>query len=737
MKKELDRTLGLFQSLTISIGTMIGSAIFVLAGTSFAIAGASASLSIFLAGLAALFTGFSFAELVTIIPKAGGGYVYVKEGVENKIISFICGWGFWLGYSMSCAVFAIGFGNFLNYFIPVIPTMVGAYLLILYVIFMNIKGTKSSGSLQDKITVGLIVILLVYVVVGIFFIDTSNYTPFFSEQGTAGTFQVMGILYMTYIGYGLITTASEEVIEPEKTIPKAIIISLVFVIFLKTAVFLIGSGIAPWTQLTPDVTSTPLTDTAAIIAGPVGGYIFAFAGLLATLSSINTGVMASSRTAFAMARDNKLPSVFKTIDSKSKTPVIAILFTGIFVTITVSVANVDNISSVTSIFSLIGYSFVNIALMSFRKNRPELKRHFKVPLYPLTPIIGTILNVIMIIQLALTDTLAAVVAIIILLIGIIYFYFGLPKLESAPKGMSNYDIPKINIQNALKQKKERNIYVPMSNPDTMDKLLNFSSVLAMKEEETSIIPIHVSDVPDSIALDDNYTELKSTINNFEGVLEKLKKYEVSNEKNIKPIIVFSRDIAHGILKNIKSGKNNMLLMGWHHTGVFYNKQVSLISKMLMSAPVDVGILKASEKNEYKKILFPYGGGRYSQLSAVIVKRIADAYDAEVTILRVVSELEDGLEENLKDSSKDLGERFNTKVIKGELVKTIVNESENYDLVVMGASLDWGIKEYLTGTRSDDIVEKAKCAVLIVKSYNATLQRKGIRKHLYKVKSKFS
>ena len=113
----------MYSALMISIGTMIGSAIFVLAGTSYATAGPGASLAIFLAGIAAVFTGLSFAELVTVIPKAGGGYVYVKEATGNNIIGFICGWGFWLGYAMSCGLFALGFGNFVHYIFHFIPQM--------------------------------------------------------------------------------------------------------------------------------------------------------------------------------------------------------------------------------------------------------------------------------------------------------------------------------------------------------------------------------------------------------------------------------------------------------------------------------------------------------------------------------------------------------------------------------------------------------------------------------------
>ena len=416
MKQKLDRTLGMYSALMISIGTMIGSAIFVLAGTSYATAGPGASLAIFLAGIAAVFTGLSFAELVTVVPKAGGGYVYVKEATGNNIIGFICGWGFWLGYAMSCGLFALGFGNFVHYIFPFIPQMATAYVLVVYVAFTNIRGTKSSGNLQNIITTVLIALLALYVVVGVFHIDMGNqkpYTPF----GMSGVFNAMGFLYMTYIGYGLITTASEEVIEPEKTIPKAILISIAAVIVIKTSVFFIGSGILPWNELVPGVTDTPMIDTAMKIGGRFGGYLFAFAGILATLSSINTAVMASSRTSFAMARDNRLPGIFKTVNRRTKTPVVSIVATSVIVVVAVSIRDLEHISTVTSIFSLTGYSLVNVALIIFRKKSPELERKFRVPFFPVTPLLGIGVNLFLIIQLAISDFIALAIALGVIAAG--------------------------------------------------------------------------------------------------------------------------------------------------------------------------------------------------------------------------------------------------------------------------------------------------------------------------------
>ena len=731
MKQKLDRTLGMYSALMISIGTMIGSAIFVLAGTSYDTAGPGASLAIFLAGIAAVFTGLSFAELVTVVPKAGGGYVYVKEATGNNIIGFICGWGFWLGYAMSCGLFALGFGNFINYIFPFIPQMAAAYVLVVYVMFTNIKGTKSSGALQNVITTVLIALLMLYVAVGVFHMDIGNQEPFM-PHGISGVFNAMGFLYMTYIGYGLITTASEEVIEPEKTIPKAILISIAAVIFIKTTVFFVGCGILPWTQLLPEVTSTPLIDTAVHMGGAVGGYLFAFAGILATLSSINTAVMASSRTSFAMARDQRLPSLFKTINRTTKTPIFSIVVSTIIVVIAVSIRDLEHISTVTSIFSLTGYSLVNVALIIFRKNKPELERKFKVPLFPLTPILGIGLNLFLIINLAISDRPALIIAVSVIGIGILYYYLVMPRLKYASKGISIMDIPEI--REYKKDNRENEIIIPVANPQTADGLLNFGRKIALAEQNTTVVPVKVNVFPDNLLTIADYDVMMQTMNTQDEIVQKLKAYE--KEPFMRPVLINSREVFHAIMSVIKKEKNPLIIMGWHGSGLVKYMHGDITYRMLQEAPADVGVLRMyKQETEFKKILFPYGGGRYSNMTAKVVNRIANAYGAEITLLNVV-ELEEDIAETkeyLKNSAAKFDQPTEIEVCSGSLVERVVEYSGNYDLVIMGASLDWGIQEVVTGFRTDKIMEQAKCSVLIIKSYDLFLQKKNIRGFIHKTR----
>ena len=738
MKQKLDRTLGMYSALMISIGTMIGSAIFVLAGTSYATAGPGASLAIFLAGIAAVFTGLSFAELVTVVPKAGGGYVYVKEATGNNIIGFICGWGFWLGYAMSCGLFALGFGNFVHYIFPFIPQMATAYVLVVYVAFTNIRGTKSSGNLQNIITTVLIALLALYVVVGVFHIDMGNqkpYTPF----GMSGVFNAMGFLYMTYIGYGLITTASEEVIEPEKTIPKAILISIAAVIVIKTSVFFIGSGILPWNELVPGVTDTPMIDTAMKIGGRFGGYLFAFAGILATLSSINTAVMASSRTSFAMARDNRLPGIFKTVNRRTKTPVVSIVATSVIVVVAVSIRDLEHISTVTSIFSLTGYSLVNVALIIFRKKSPELERKFRVPFFPVTPLLGIGVNLFLIIQLAISDFIALAIALGVIAAGVLYYYLVMPKLKYATKGIATVDIPEIREERNADRENE--IIIPVSNPRTAENLLNFGRKIAAAESSTTVVPVKVNVIPDNLLTISDYEAMQRNRDGDEAVIALLKKYE--GEPGIKPVLIHSRDIFHAVMSVVHKEKNPLVLMGWHGAGIVKYMYGNFTYRMLQEAPADVGLLRIHDKNagkphtgaEFKRILFPYGGGKYSQMTANVVNRIAKAYDATITLLHVIDHGEDRAEteEYLKGSIERFDQPVEIMVCEGGLVEKVVEFSAQYDLVVMGASLDWGIQEMVTGLRTDRVVDLAECSVLIIKSYDLFLQKKKLRGLLHKTR----
>lgn len=419
-KPQLQRSLGLFTSVSIGVGTMIGAGIFVLAGTSYDMTGPSASLAIFLSGCAALLTALSFAELATIIPASGGPYSYMCEAAGRKLPAFLCGWGFWLGYAMTVGLFALGFGKFIHYFIPAIPQTGAALLMVTYVVFANVRGIGEAGQIQNYATTGLILLMLIFVGYGSLFVSRGTLQPFFAA-GTSGVLQTTALLYMTYIGYGLLTHLSEEVMDAEKTIPKAIFISLAIATLVKTGIFLVGAGILPREHLLPAVTDTPLLDVSVAVAGQAGGWLFAAAGILAMLTSINTAVLAASRTSYSLARDRLLPEFLAELHPSYRTPVYSVLLTGLFALLCVLTNDYRYITATSSICFLVGYSQVNVAVILLRKKMPDAPRAYTVPFFPLTPLAGIAVNLLLIVQLLLVDPQSAGMAFVLLLAGAAYF----------------------------------------------------------------------------------------------------------------------------------------------------------------------------------------------------------------------------------------------------------------------------------------------------------------------------
>ncbi len=724
--KKLDRTLGLFSAITISVGTMIGSAIFVLAGTSYEVAGPSASLAVLLAGLAAFPTAFSFCELVTIIPRAGGGYAYARDASDNGVIAFITGWGFWLAYAMSCGLFAIGFGNFLNYFFPFIPVGLGAGLLVFYVMVTNIKGIENTGTLQNVITSAMIILLFGYMIYASFFVDLSYQRPFFTE-GLGGMFTAMGFLYITYIGYGLVTTASEEIVDPEKIIPRAIIISLVLVTFIKAAVFFLGSSIIRWDFLIPGVTSTPMTDTAIRMAGRLGGGLFAFAGIFATVSSINTAMMAAARTSFAMARDNHLPSIFKNINRRTRTPVFSVLVAAFIVAVSIAIRNLDHIATVTSLFALTGYSFVNVALMVFRKKMPQAKRAYRVPFYPFTPIAGIAVNIFLVFRLMLSNVVALSIAFGITLVGVLYYYFLIPKLRKAPKAMSVLPVPFVQAK-AHDVEKTHKVLVPVASPATVEALIDIS-VKIVACCDGNVQPIHITQVPEIIPFDSHYDDLLGANSGQKEVLDHVTEIADGNDLIAEPLLILARHINESLKKAVVDTGSNLIIMGWHPSGFAYRMRHGIVCWALEETPADIGIFKKGENKKISRILYPYGGGIHSQATAQIIRRIALATGAHITFLHIVEHQTP--EEEIEKISKTMREGLDELDLRGEgriieshsMVQAIIKESADHDLLVMGMSSSWGMKGYVTGGKSDKIMEKITCSGLVIRKYTPFMKRK--------------
>ena len=320
---DLRRELGFWAALTIGAGTMIGAGIFLLSGIAISMAGPAAIFSYITAGIVCIITAASAAELATGMPTSGGDYFFVSRSL-GPAFGAISGIGIWLSLTFAIAFYLFGVGEYLAIFLP-IPPILGAVVAGILLTVLNFVGAKESGSTQVVVVLTLIVILGIYTVGGFFNMDAGNLNPFF-PNGVSPVFAATALVFISFLGFVKIAAVSEEIKDPSKNLPRALIGSVALVTVLYVLIVLVTAGM--FTQGEIEQLHTPLTVAAGRMFGPIGAGIMVFAGLLATTSSANASIMAASRINLAMARDHMIPQWLNEIHPKRLTPYRAIIFTG-------------------------------------------------------------------------------------------------------------------------------------------------------------------------------------------------------------------------------------------------------------------------------------------------------------------------------------------------------------------------------------------------------------------------
>ena len=430
--------LGLLDATMIGMGAMIGAGIFVLTGLAAEIAGPAAIVVFALNGVVTAFTGLSYAELAASIPKSGGGYAFVRE-IFDDLASFIMGWMLWFAYMIAGGLYALGFApNFLEllhvYGVVPPPDQVGAialpavdaaiplsfllaFVAVLGLVALNAVSTAASGSAETVFTIIKVSILVVFVGFGLAspMFSGAEFQPLFPAGGGAlAILPAMGLTFIAFEGYDLITTVTEEVKIPRENIPKAIFVSLAatVVVYLAVVAVAVGTlgadGLAEAGEAGIAAAATSFMPTGLPIIQN-GGALIVFGAVFSTLTALNAVVIASSRVAFSMGREGQLlPSVGQ-LHHRYGTPFVAILTSAVVMLGSVALPT-QSAGNMSSLFFLLSFIIVNVAVIRLRRRRPDMYRPYEMPLYPLPPLIGIALNlvltVVLVEYLVRTDPLA-------------------------------------------------------------------------------------------------------------------------------------------------------------------------------------------------------------------------------------------------------------------------------------------------------------------------------------------
>jgi APA family basic amino acid/polyamine antiporter len=423
----LERNLGLFPTMMISMGAMIGSGIFVLPAIGFKKAGAAVILAYVISAIIVLPAALSKSEMATAMPESGGTYIYIDRAL-GPLFGTIAGIGSWFSLTFKSAFALVGLGSYMLLIAPVSSSIITPLALILgiVVVVLNILGTELSGKVQSIIVSIVLLGLLAFSINSGIEGDYSRLDPF-ATHGSWGVLTAAAFVFVSFAGVTKIASIAEEVENPSKNLPRAMIGSMsimtVVYVFVVTAIVIMTDPKTLKSSGPNGASLTPMADGAEVLFGGFGVTIVSILAIVALTSMANAGVLSTSRFPLAMSRDSLLPPQLSEVNPRYGTPQNSILITGAVLLLLIAFVPVIELAKLASAFKILVFSISNIALIAFRESdMEEYDPDFKAPGYPYVQIFGIVGGLVLITQMGWLSIIGAVG--IITAGVVVYFVYG-------------------------------------------------------------------------------------------------------------------------------------------------------------------------------------------------------------------------------------------------------------------------------------------------------------------------
>lgn len=446
-KESLDRYLGadkLFVKtmnardlMAIGIGTVIGTGIFILPGTIAAKqAGPGVSLSFLLSAIVCAFAAMCYAEFASALPVAGSAYSYGNV-VFGEFFGWLLGWALILEYMLAVASVSTGWAAYFNSFIenfglkiphalsgpfdPAHGTYINivAVVIVLLITVMLSRGLQSSVRVNNIAVVIKVAIILIFIVAGLFFIKPKNYHPFLPYH-MSGVIHGATIGFFAYLGFDCVSSSAAEVKNPKRNMPLGIIGTLGIVTLLYMGVAVVLTGMVKYTRL--DV-ANPVSYALQLVHQDWLAELLSIGALVGMFTMMVAMIYSSSRLIYAIGRDGLLPAFLGKLDKKSHSPQIALWIVAVIIATMGGLVSLDQLTSLVNIGTLFAFTLVSFGIIPLRRRKDIGNRGgFKVPLYPVIPILSGLLCLAMMTQLQLETYIGA--GIWFSLGIIIYFTYG-------------------------------------------------------------------------------------------------------------------------------------------------------------------------------------------------------------------------------------------------------------------------------------------------------------------------
>ena len=718
--KKLQRTLSLPGAIAVSVGGML-SGIFVLPGLAVGITGSSVWLAFLVAALCILPAVLSKSELATAMPKSGGTYVYIERAF-GPLFGTIAGIGLWLSLLLKSAFSLVGLSFYLYVLIEVDEsyTKYIALLALFFILLLNVFGVKKVEKTQLVIVTISVLSLITIVFFGFNSFDSKLMEPVISEGGS-GFIAGVAFLYISYAGVTKIAAVAGEIKNPEKNLPRTMIISLLFITTVYVLVALVLVGNVDQSVLSTDI--KPIHTLFQTIGGDYFGYFAAVVGVITLMSMANSGVLASSRFPFAMAKDKMMPGFLGLVNSKFMTPVAAILTTSLLIGLAIVYLDVIKIAKLASAFKVLMFIFNELSVIVLRETNAQwYKPSFRSPLYPYVQLFGIVSGIVLLTFLGIMPIVS--VFGVFALGFIIFLIYGRNSDRSGV--ISNYGILSFLFKGSSSSKSsssnkadsyeemtdaDAEIVVPLLGDETSTEML--VEIAASINDRSKLNTVNLIEIPNQTFLE--AIDIDSPISESKRrrvlALKKTKQIDVSYES------LTTHDVANSINNITGQSACKWLVMEWdgrESSGIFVGNPIGWLLRNVNSS---LALFKDNGIRSFSKVLIAIRPGRRNKRFIDVADKICRHFGASLTLLNIVSESDSNqkIKRTEKSSSELISETKSKSVVKiiksNNPVEAISEESASYDLLILGTPEKDNWISVLFGAGEDRFVKKAACSVL--------------------------
>ena len=593
--------------IMVGIAAMIGGAIFVLTGPAIGLAGSAVIIAFVLNGVITLFTAMAYAELGSAMPEAGGGYLWIREGLPRPN-AFISGWMAWLAHIIAGSLYAVGFGAFLYYLLG--PNVAGilpeqplfgiipfdkmiAVASIVAFTYINIKGTSETAKTGTIVTIVQLGAIIALIVAGFWSININpNWTANFADlmpTGIAGLVSAMGLTFIAFEGYEIIVQTGEEVKNPKRNIPRAIFISLAIVVTLYCLVAFVSigaiapEGIAAWKFI--GLGGELGIMNAAEMFLPYGALVVLFGGMISTLAALNATTFSSARVAFAMGRHYNLPHKLSSIHPINKTPYVAITISGIIMAFMAYALPLTEIAVAAGVIFLLLFTQVNIAAITIRRiYGDKLSYGFKTPFFPVIPIVGIFLKLGLALYLLATQPLSWGITVLWILVGFVLY-----RVYTFKQEIQHY-APIVTSEGDLERQDFR-ILIPYT-PENPDRLLKYAIRIA-KETAGEVNILRVITVPHQTPLTAGVAFADTAKRSFDPLEKTLDKENIPSHY----LVRVSHEATEAILATIEEQRIDLFVTDFE-TLRYDKKLLTLMTCKVLAIRAENDALELEPKQEH-------------------------------------------------------------------------------------------------------------------------------------------